>query len=183
MKILCRILGVAVCFLSISISSALADHDASLYPPLRTHGPAAGKPSAQVELVDLKPVQLRPREAQSVTVMLNAAYSQGQMRVQVSAAEPLEMLGDQSNFHFDLAQGGPYSLPLELYLPVPGRHYLNIAVELDSPDTPINFRALAVIVDGGEDSLTAPLLEPPAAAGGGRKIHSLPARERVTPAK
>mgnify|MGYP001190345216 CR=1 FL=1 len=182
MKILCRILGVAVCFLSVSTSSASAHQNASLYP-LRTHGPAAGKPSAQVELVDLKPVQLRPREAQSVTVMLNAAYSQGQMRVQVSAAEPLEVLGEQSTFHFDLAQGGPYSLPLELYLPVPGRHYVNIAVELDSPDTPINFRALSVIVDGGEDSLTAPLLEPPTAASGGRKIHSLPARERVTPAK
>src|SRR5690625_4108190 len=92
MKNLCRILGVAGCFLCVSTSSASAHLNASLYP-LRTHGPAAGKPSAQVELVDLKPVQLRPREAQSVTVMLNAAYSQGQMRVQVSAAEPLEVLG------------------------------------------------------------------------------------------
>src|SRR5690625_7233196 len=95
------------------------------------------------------------------------------MRVQVSAAEPLEVLGEQSTFHFDLAQGGPYSLPLELYLPVPGRHYVNIAVELESTDTPINFRAQYVIVVGGIDILMATRLEPPTSVNGGRHISSL----------
>lgn len=175
-------LGAVILIISVWTGGTSADQGAVIQGP-DAHGPGAGKPSAQVELVDLNPVQLTPGEAQPVTVMLSAAYPQGEMRVQVSAAEPLEVLGGAQSFHFDLAEGGPYPLPLELYLPVPGRHYLNIAVELDSPDAQINFRTLAVIVDAGEATLTAPYQEPPAAVGSGRKIHSLPAQERVGPMK
>lgn len=175
MSIFWRNLGLALLILGAGAGCA-ADTSSDQH---RTHGPGAGKPSAQVALVDLRPVQLTPGEAQLVTVMLSAGYPQGEMRVQVSAAEPLEVLGGAQSFRFDLSEDGPYALPLELYLPVPGRHYLNIAVELDSPDAQINFRALAVIVDAGEAALAAPHLEPPAAISGGRKIHSLPAQERV----
>lgn len=175
MSIFWRKLGLALLVLSAGAGYA-ADTPTDQH---RTHGPGAGKPSAQVELVDLNPVQLTPGEAQPVTVMLSAAYPQGEMRVQVFAAEPLEVLGGAQNFHFDLSEDGPYALPLELYLPVPGRHYLNMSVEVDNPDAQINVRALAVIVDAGDATLTAPHREPPTAVGSGRKVHSLPARERV----
>lgn len=167
---------------------ALADHGALGYGPgtdelgmdgLGIAKPALGKPSAQVALMDLAPVQLIPGEVQPVTVKLSAAYRQGEMQVHVSASEPLEVIGGAQNFRFDLADGGPYHLPLELYSAVQGRHYLNISVELHSPDSPINFRALAVIINAGEAILSAPLYEPPAAPAQVRKVHSMPAHERV----
>ncbi|MDQ2075654.1 hypothetical protein [Marinimicrobium sp. ABcell2] len=144
------------------------------------HSGGAGKPVAHVELADLEPVELKPGEAQALTVTLQSAYTQGEMVVQVAGANSLEVLGGPQEFTFELSAGGEYHLPVELYAPSPGRHYLNLAVQVNSPEAQVEFRALAVIVNAGDAAMAQPHMEPPVTtSSSGEKIHSLPARERV----
>ena len=104
-----------------------------------------GKPGAAVELLDKQSFSIQPGERVSLPIKLSASYSAGNMLVNISPNDALNIGADQLAFSFDLSKGELFLLPLVVQAETPGRYYINLHVELLSGGQK-NSRILAVIV-------------------------------------
>ena len=104
-----------------------------------------GKPGAAVELLDKQSFAIQPGERVSLPIKLSASYSAGNMLVNISPNDALNIGADQLAFSFDLSKGELFLLPLVVQAETPGRYYINLHVELLSGGQK-NSRILAVIV-------------------------------------
>jgi hypothetical protein len=114
----------------------------------RESKPHHGKPGASVRLVHSQPFYLESPGVADLDLLLSAAASAGNMQVDISVGQGLELLSAQSRFDFVLANGGIYKLPLQISAAGEGRFYINLHVRITN-DQQHETKVIAAMIQVG----------------------------------